>query len=78
MMHPLMGSLADLETEALLKQMNGLYPKLAFARRTGNGAMINQINMVIAEHQNEYSNRIAAEVQKAKENPIFKDSLDIG
>jgi hypothetical protein len=77
-MHPLMGNLADIETDALLKQMNSLYPKLAFARRTGNAAMINQINMVIAEHQTEYSKRIVKEVQQAKDNPIFKDSLDIG
>lgn len=73
-----MGNLADIETDALLKQMNSLYPKLAFARRTGNAAMINQINMVIAEHQTEYSKRIVKEVQQAKDNPIFKDSLDIG
>lgn len=78
MTHPLIGNLSEKSTQELLETINGLYKKMTFIRRTGNSAMIMQLTAVIDTYQEEYRKRIQDEVDAAKKNPIFKDSLDIG
>ena len=77
-MHPLIGDLSGKTVDELLETINKLHVRMGFARRTGNGAMITQIMNVINTYQMEYDKRRMAEVKAAEENPIFKDSLDIG
>lgn len=78
MTHPLIGDLSGKTTDELLQTINGLYKKMRFANKMGNGAMIQQMRSVIDTYQEEYQKRVREEVKAAEENPIFKDSLDIG
>ena len=64
--------------DELLKIINETYKKISFAGRMGNTAMLNQLRMVADTYQEEINKRYRAEANAAKENPIFKDSLDIG
>jgi len=77
-MHPLIGDLSALTVDEVLQKLDVLHKRLSFARNTGNAAMMNQIINVIQDYQTEYDKRRMAEVKAAEENPIFKDSLDIG
>ena len=64
--------------DELLKTINETYKKISFAGKMGNTAMLNQLRMVADTYQEEINKRYRAEANAAKENPIFKDSLDIG
>jgi len=77
-MHPLVGNLSDKTMDELLETINKLHVRAGAARRIGNGAMLSQIMSVMQNYQEEYDKRRMAEVKAAEENPIFKDSLDIG
>jgi DNA invertase Pin-like site-specific DNA recombinase len=77
-MHPLMVDLSGKTLDELLKIINETYKKISFAGRMGNTAMLNQLRMVADTYQEEINKRYRAEANAAKENPIFKDSLDIG
>jgi hypothetical protein len=77
-MHPLMSNLTDKTLDELLKSINETYKKISFAGKMGNSAMVNQLRLVADTYQEEINKRYRAEANAAKENPIFKDSLDIG
>lgn len=77
-MHPLIGDLSDKTMDELLETINKLHIRAGNARRTGNGAMLTQVMSVMQNYQEEYDKRRMAEVKAAEQNPIFKDSLDIG
>ena len=77
-MHPLMSNLNDKTLDELLKSINETYKKISFAGKMGNSAMVNQLRLVADTYQEEINKRYRAEANAAKENPIFKDSLDIG
>jgi ElaB/YqjD/DUF883 family membrane-anchored ribosome-binding protein len=77
-MHPMIGDLADKSLDDLLKTTNDLHKKMAWAARMGHNHMIQQMRSVLDTYQEEINKRYRAEAQAAKENPIFKDSLDIG
>lgn len=77
-MHPLIGDLSALTVDEVLQKLDVLHKRLSFAKNTGNSAMMNQIINVIQDYQTEYDKRRMAEVKAAEQNPIFKDSLDIG
>ena len=77
-MHPLMSNLTDKTLDELLKSINETYKKISFAGKMGNSAMVNQLRLVADTYQEEINKRNRAEANAAKENPIFKDSLDIG
>jgi ribosomal protein L12E/L44/L45/RPP1/RPP2 len=77
-MHPLMTDLSGKTLDELLKTINETYKKISFAGKMGNAAMLNQLRMVADTYQEEINKRYRAEANAAKENPIFKDSLDIG
>jgi hypothetical protein len=73
-----MTDLSGKTLDELLKTINETYKKISFAGRMGNAAMLNQLRMVADTYQEEINKRYRAEANAAKENPIFKDSLDIG
>ena len=77
-MHPLIGDLSGKTTNELLETINKLHVRAGSARRIGNGAMLTQVMNIMQNYQEEYDKRRMAEVKAAEENPIFKDSLDIG
>ena len=77
-MHPLMSNLNDKTLDELLKSINETYKKISFAGKMGNSAMVNQLRLIADTYQEEINKRYRAEANAAKENPIFKDSLDIG
>lgn len=78
MMHPLVGNLSDKTMDELLETINKLHVRAGTARRIGNSAMLTQVMNIMQNYQEEYEKRRMAEVKAAEENPIFKDSLDIG
>lgn len=73
-----MSNLTDKTLDELLKSINETYKKISFAGKMGNSAMVNQLRLVADTYQEEINKRYRAEANAAKENPIFKDSLDIG
>ena len=62
----------------LLKTSNDLHKKIAFMGRMGNANMVNQIRGMLSMYQEEINKRYREEANAAKQNPILKDSLDIG
>jgi hypothetical protein len=64
MEHPFIHSLSDKSIEDLQSTISGLYGKLTYAHRTGNTALINQINMVIESYRNEYTKRTTELMKK--------------
>jgi ribosomal protein L12E/L44/L45/RPP1/RPP2 len=77
-MHPLMPDLNGKNLDDLLKEINNVHKKMAWAARMGHNHMIPQMRSVADTYQEEINKRYQQEAQAAKENPIFKDSLDIG
>jgi len=77
-MHPLMSDLSGKTLDELLKTVNGLHKKMNWLAKMNNGIMIQQLRNIVDTYQEEINKRYRQEAQAAKENPIFKDSLDIG
>ena len=44
-------------------KLSDLYKKMAIANRTGNGALLSQLRMVIDDYQSEFNRRKQAEAQ---------------
>ncbi len=64
MEHPFISSLKDKSLEELQSTISGLHAKLAYALRTGNQPLSNQLNMVIESYRKEYSARMDQLMQK--------------
>ena len=77
-MNPLVEDLTQKSLDDLLKTVNDLHKKIAWLAKMGNGAMINQIRGVVSMYQEEINKRYRDEAAAAKQNPIMKNSLDIG
>ena len=77
-MNPLVEDLTQKSLDDLLKVTNDLHKKLGFMARMGNANMVNQMRNMLYVYQEEINKRYQAEAQAARENPIFKDRLDIG
>jgi hypothetical protein len=58
MEHPFISSLSDKTLEELQTVISELTKKLNFAYRMQNGAMINQLNMVMASYKAEYGRKM--------------------
>lgn len=72
MEHPLISNLSNLSAQELLDKITELHKKLAFAARTGNGYMCDQIRMAIESYQNTY-----AEKTRKDNGTPFDDVIDI-
>jgi hypothetical protein len=77
MFNPLVGSLRELSLEDLISKINDLHTKLGQSNRFGNYHLANQIRATLNMHQEEYQRRMAEESEKAKNNKIIKDKVDI-
>jgi hypothetical protein len=64
MEHPFIVSLTDKNLEELQNTLSDLYGKLNFAHKSGNGALINQIHMVIESYRTEYNKRMDEMINK--------------
>lgn len=69
MEHPFIHNLDDKSLEDLQNTISELNKKLTFAYRTGNGPLINQLNMAIDSYRTAYS--------KKMDDLIKKQSLNI-
>jgi hypothetical protein len=58
--HPFINDLSDKSLEDLQDTMADLNKKLTFAYRTGNGALIHQLNMVMESYRNQHSKKMDA------------------
>ena len=78
MFNPMVEDLTQKSLDDLLKTSNDLHKKIAFMGRMGNANMVNQIRGMLSMYQEEINKRYREEANAAKQNPILKDSLDIG
>ena len=77
-MNPLVEDLTKKSLDDLLKTVNDLHKKMAWLARMGNAPVLNQMRGVVAMYQDEINKRYRAEADAAKQNPIMKNSLDVG
>lgn len=77
-MNPFIEDLSKKSLDDLLKTVNDLHKKVAWSGRMGNGNMVNQMRNVISMYQEEINKRYRAEADAAKQNPVMKNSLDVG
>ena len=68
MEHQFIVSLTDKNLEELQNTLSDLYGKLNFAYRSGNGALISQIHMVIESYRTEYNKRMDEMIKKQNIN----------
>jgi hypothetical protein len=68
MEHPFIATLADKTLEELQNTLSDLHGKLNFAYRSGNGALISQIHMVIESYRTEYNKRMDELIKKQNIN----------
>lgn len=60
MEHPFINKadLKDLSVEQLQEKMSSITNKLTFAYRTGNGPLINQLQMVLETYRNQFTTKM--------------------
>ncbi len=74
MQHPFVQDLSDKTLEELQKSITELNTRLTFAYRTGNSALIHQVNMVMESYRMAYNKKMDELIQKQKINA--KISID--
>ena len=72
MEHPFIHNLQDKTLEELQTTISNLTSKLNFAYRTGNGPLINQINMAIESYKSAYNKKMNELIDKQKVNMQIK------
>jgi hypothetical protein len=68
MKHPFINDLSDKTLDELQTTISGLMTKLTFAYRTGNGALIHQLNMAVERYREAYSKKMDDMMGKQKIN----------
>jgi len=68
MEHPFIRDLNDKSIEDLQSTLSDLTSKLNFAYRSGNGPMINQLQMVIESYKNAYNKKMDDLIKNQKIN----------
>ena len=76
MEHPLIGDLSELKIEELQHKISELNKRLSFAYKSGNGALIHQLNMVLNAYTQEYQNKLAKLMPKGDDDK-YGDKIDI-
>ena len=56
--HPLIGQLKDLSLEQLQVKLQEINKRLSFSYKTGNQALIHQLQMVQSSYQEEYNRKM--------------------
>jgi hypothetical protein len=64
MEHPFINDLSGKSLEELQETLSDLTNKLTFAYRTQNGALVNQLQMVIESYKNEQNKKLDALFKK--------------
>lgn len=64
MEHPLIPSLEAKTLDELQKIMQELVPKLTYAYRTQNSALIHQLTMALESYRNEYHKKITKQMDE--------------
>ena len=76
MEHPLIGDISGLKIEEIQHKISELNKRLSFAYKTGNGALIHQLNMVLNAYNQEYQNKLAKLMPKGDDDK-YGDKIDI-
>lgn len=66
--HPFINDLSELSMDEVQEKITDLTGKLTFAYRTGNQALIHQLNMALESHRLEYKKRMDEVFDKQKLN----------
>jgi len=74
MEHPLIGSIDQLTIDELSDKINDLTKKLNIAYNTGNGQLINQLQMAIETFKNKYQEKLSESYRKQNPGNIDFDS----
>ena len=64
MEHPFINNLSEKSLEDLQTTITSLTSKLTFAYRSGNGPLINQLNMALESYKNAYTKKMDALAKK--------------
>jgi|688.fasta_scaffold77039_3 hypothetical protein len=72
MQHPFINNLSEKSLEQLQKTISDLTQKLNFAYRTGNGPLIQQIQMAIESYRTEYGKKMDELMKKQNINSKVK------
>ena len=75
MEHPLIGDLSELTIEQLQNKISELNKRLAFANKSGNQAMVNQLQMVLSRYNTHYQRKMRDLMPKGDDK--YGDKIDI-
>lgn len=68
MEHPFINNLDDKTIDELQNSISDLMKKLTFAQRTGNGPLMNQLNMAIGSYRAAYNKKMDEMIKKQNIN----------
>ena len=74
--HPLIGQLKDLSLEQLQVKLQEINKRLSFSYKTGNQALIRQLQMVQSSYQEEYNRKMKDLIPK-DDDDTHNDKIDI-
>ena len=74
--HPLVGQLKDLSLEQLQVKLQEINKRLSFSYKTGNQALIHQLQMVQSSYQEEYNRKMKDLIPK-DDDDTHNDKIDI-
>nr|NDG05722.1 hypothetical protein [Oxalobacteraceae bacterium] len=77
MEHPLIGDAKALSDQELADRISDLMKKISIARRTGNGMLVNQVQMALQTYQNEHRGRCEEQYRKAMSQTDFDRIINI-
>jgi hypothetical protein len=78
MEHPFITGLDDMSLDDLGKRIGDLHKKLAFAQRTGNGYLCDQIRLALNSYQAKHQQKLSDLYKpKSGEGPDFESKIDI-
>lgn len=76
MEHPLINDISKLTLEELQSKISDLNKKLAFASRTGNQAMVSQLQLILGSYNQAYKTKIDEIMPKDGKNK-YSSKIDI-
>mgnify|MGYP000468777800 CR=1 FL=1 len=77
MEHPLLEQLSGLTLEEIQSKISDLNKKLAFAYRTGNQPVINQLLLIMGSYQEAYRKKMDELMPKGDDDK-YSNKIDIG
>ena len=78
MEHPLIHDISSLTVDELTNRISDLHKKLAFAHRTGNGQLCNQIRMAIDSYTSEQNKKLDEQFKKSSgDSDPFDNKINI-